>query len=67
VEMDASGYAMGVGLVQGGKLVCYHFEMFHGRVVDYPTYEKELFAFVQAVNKWNNYMIVKETIIHIDH
>jgi hypothetical protein len=30
VEMNASGYAMGVVLMQGGNMVCYHFEMYHG-------------------------------------
>jgi hypothetical protein len=65
--MDASGYAMGVVLMQGGKLVCYHFEMFHGGVLNYPTYDKELYALVQVVKKWKHYLMGKETIIHTDH
>jgi hypothetical protein len=53
--------------MQGGKSVCYHFEMFHGGVLKYPTYDNKLYALVQVVNKWKNYVKGKETIIHIDH
>jgi hypothetical protein len=42
VEANASGYVMGVVLMQGGKLVCYHFEMFHGKVLNYLTYDKDV-------------------------
>jgi hypothetical protein len=38
VEMNAREYAMGAILMQGGKLVCYHYEMFHGGVLKYPTH-----------------------------
>jgi hypothetical protein len=67
VETDASGYAMGVVLMQGGKSICYHSEMFHGGVLNYPTYDKELYALVQVVKKWKHYLMGKETIIHTDH
>jgi hypothetical protein len=67
VETDASEYAMGVVLMQEGKPICYHFEMFHGKVLNYPTYDKELYALVQALKKWKHYLMGKETIIHIDH
>jgi hypothetical protein len=46
VEIDASGYAMGEGLMQGGRLVCYHSEVFHGVVINYPTYDKDIYALV---------------------
>jgi hypothetical protein len=51
VEIDASRYAMGVVLMQGGRLVCYHSEVCHGAVFNYPTYDKELYALVQVVKK----------------
>jgi hypothetical protein len=53
--------------MQGGRHVCYHSELFHGEVLDYPTYDKELFEIVQAVKKWKHYLLGKETIIHTDH
>jgi hypothetical protein len=65
--MDVSGYAMGEFLMQIGKLVCYHSETFHGGVMNYPTYNKELYALVQVVKKWKQYLMGKEPIIHIDH
>jgi hypothetical protein len=51
VETNASGYAMRVVLMQGGRPLCYHFELFHGQILNYPTYDKELYALVQAVKK----------------
>jgi hypothetical protein len=33
VETYASGYAMGVVLMQGGKSLCYHSKIFHGEVL----------------------------------
>jgi hypothetical protein len=53
--------------MQGGKPVCYHSEMFHGGVLNYPTYDKELYALVQSVKKWKHYLMGKETIIHTNH
>jgi hypothetical protein len=67
VEIDASGYAMGAVPMQGGRLVCYHYELFHGAVLNYPTYDKELYTLVQVVKKWKHYLMGKETIIHTNH
>jgi hypothetical protein len=41
--------------------------MLHGGFLNYPTYDKELYALVQVVKKWKHYMMGKETIIHIVH
>jgi penicillin V acylase-like amidase (Ntn superfamily) len=67
VETDASGYVMGVVLMEGGKLVCYHSKMFHRGLLNYPTYDKELYTLVQFVKNINHYLMGKETIIHIEH
>jgi hypothetical protein len=67
VGMDVSGYVMGVVLMQGGKLVCYHYKMFHGGFLKYLVYDKKLYAQVQEIKKWKHYLMGKETIIHIDH
>ena len=67
IQTDASDYAMGVVLTQHGKPICYHFETFNSAVVNYPTYDKELYALVQRVKKWKRYLMGKETIIHTDH
>jgi hypothetical protein len=67
IETDASGYAMGAVLMQYRKPICYHSETFNQVVVNYPTYDKELYALVQSVKKWKHYLLGKETIIHTDH
>jgi len=36
-------------------------------VLNYPTYNKELYALVQDVKNWKNYMMGIETFIHTDH
>jgi hypothetical protein len=54
-------------LMQYCKTIHYHSETFNQDVVNYPTYDKELYALVQSVKKWKHYFLGKETIIHIDH
>lgn len=58
---------MGVVFMQGGRLGCYHFDVFHGVVINYPTYDKELYAMVQDMKKWKHNFMGKEKIIHMDH
>jgi hypothetical protein len=67
IETDASGYAMGVVLMQYRKPIYYHSETFNQDVFNYPTYDKKLYALVQSVKKWKHYLLGKETMIPIDH
>ena len=67
IQTDASDYAMGAVLTQHSKPICYHFETFNPAVVNYPTYDKELYALVQSVKKWKHYLMGKETVINTDH
>jgi hypothetical protein len=67
VEIDASGYAMEVVLMEGGRIIYYHSEIFHGEVINYPTYENEIYALFQAIKKWKHYLMGKETIIHTNY
>jgi hypothetical protein len=67
IETDASEYAIGAVLMQQRKPICYHSETFTKVVINYPTYDKELYALVQSVKKWKHYLMGKETIIHTYH
>eukprot|EP01018_Ginkgo_biloba_P018952 Gb_14582 [translate_table: standard] len=67
IEADASGYAMGVVLIQEGRSIAYYSETFSGVVLNYPTYDRELYAMHQAVKHWRAYILGKETVIHTDH
>jgi hypothetical protein len=58
---------MGAVLLQHGKPICFHSETFNGAVINYPTYDKELYALVQSVKKWKHYLLGKETIVHTNH
>ena len=53
--------------MQQRKPLSYHSKTFSQAVVNYHTYEKELYALVHNVKKWEHYFISKETIIHTGH
>ena len=67
IQTDASDYALGAVLMQHGKPISFHSEIFNGDVTKYSTYDKELYALVQSVKKWKHYLMGKETIIHTNH
>jgi hypothetical protein len=67
IKTDASRYDMGAVLMQYRKPICYHSENFNQVVVNYPTYNKELYALFQSIKKWKHYLLGKETIIHTNH
>jgi hypothetical protein len=35
--------------------------------LNYPTYDKELYALVRALETWQHYLWPKEFVIHTDH
>jgi hypothetical protein len=50
--------------MQGGILVHYEFELFHGVVLKYLTYDPRIYALVKDVKKWKDYPLSKHTMIH---
>jgi len=66
-DMDPSGYVVGVVLMQGGRSICYNSRMFLGGILNYRTYDKELYTLVEVVKKWKQYLMGKDIIIHMNH
>ena len=46
IQNDVSDYAMGAVLMQHGYPIYFHSETFNSVVINYPTYNRELYALV---------------------
>jgi hypothetical protein len=67
IEYDASQYAIGSVLKQGGHPITYHSKTMSKENKNYSTYDKEFYSLVQALKQWRHYLLGKETIMHTDH
>lgn len=45
-------------------MVAYHSEMFNTVVLNYPTYEKEMYTIVLAVKDSRHYLLGKEALFY---
>ncbi|XP_057962265.1 uncharacterized protein LOC131153830 [Malania oleifera] len=50
-----------------GRPVAYFSKKLSGAALNYPTYDKELYALVRALEMWQHYLWPKEFLIHTDH
>ena len=67
IEYDALGICIGVLLMQEGHPIAYFSEKLSGATLNYPTYDKQMYALVRALETWQHYLLPKEFVIHTDH
>ena len=67
IECDASGVGIGAILMQEKHLIAYFSEKLNSAPLNYPVYDKEMYALVRALEMWQHYFRPKEFMIHTDH
>lgn len=66
VETDACDFGIGAVLLQNGHPIAYFSMKLGPRRCLASTYHKELYAIVEAVQKWRQYLLGREFVIHSD-
>ena len=53
-ELECDAYRVGVGavLLHGGHPIAYFSEKLHSVILNYPIYDKELYALIRAIQTW---------------
>lgn len=66
LEVDASGYGLGVVLMQEGRTLSYLSKAIGPKATALSTYDKEELAIIEAMKKWKHYFSVTSLVIRTD-
>ena len=66
LEADASGFGVGVVLLQHGHPITYYSKLLGPRARAQSIYEKALMVVVLAVQKWKHYLLGRHFVMHSD-
>lgn len=60
---------MGFGfvLMQDRQPITYFYEKLNVSALDYPTYDKDLYTLVRALETWQHYMWPNAFVVHTNH